>query len=59
MDKQKEIIIDVTPEVVEKVRSPLQGHKEEFIKGVEAGFDFVEKGFDLVGKLAKSVGIGR
>lgn len=59
MEKRKEIIIDVTPEIIVKERSPLCGHKEEFIRGVEVGFDFVEKGFDLVGRLAKSVGLGR
>lgn len=59
MEKEKQIIIDVTPEPVLDKKSPFQKHKEEFIAGVEMGFDVVEKGVSTIKQLMQSVGIGR
>ena len=56
MEKQ-EIIIDVEAE--EMVKTPLQKHKEDLFAGIDMGFDFVERGLEVMGRLAKSVGIGR
>ncbi len=57
MENKEPIIIDVTPIKIPK--SDMQKKKEELLDGVSAGFDFVEKGFELIGKLAKSVGVVR
>ena len=57
MENKEPIIIDVTPIKIPK--SDMQKKKEELLDGVSAGFDLMEKGFEALGKLAKSVGLRR
>ena len=58
MENKKVIdIIDVTPIEVEK--SPIQKYRDDFIAGVDVGFNFIERGLDIVSKLAKSTGLGK
>ena len=60
MEDKKQIIIDVTTEpIIEKKKTPIQEYRDEFIAGIDMGFNAVERGFEAIGKLAQSLGLGK
>ena len=59
MENKEQIIIDVTPEPVIDKKTPIQIYRDEFIAGIDMGFNAVERGFEAIGKLAQSLGLGK